>query len=143
MAEVRLKSELGEEACKGIMVDFLEVCDPAKYRSKIVGYDKHKASNVYIVKKIIKERKRQDGSASEVSSQVRRPHSPRSLQAGPFGFRGNSIGSVDLRPKEVSKPRASVESKREAANRKVLKSKIAVREPTRKPPKTTKPPAQA
>jgi hypothetical protein len=76
----------------------------------MTGYDKHKASNVYIVKKIIKERKRQDGSASEVSSQVRRPNSPRSLQAGPFGFRGNSIGSIDLRPKDVPKSKASVES---------------------------------
>jgi hypothetical protein len=79
----------------------------------MVGYGKHRVSNIYLVKKIIRARSKPDGNMSEISSQIRRLNSPRSLQAGPFGFRGNSVGSFDFKPAKPVKATASVESRRE------------------------------
>lgn len=40
------------------MIDLLELADKEKFRQKISGYENHKANNVNLINKIIKQNKK-------------------------------------------------------------------------------------
>jgi hypothetical protein len=79
----------------------------------MTGYDQHVADNVKTVNKLIKAKM---VSETEKSSLVRPQRSPKSLQAGAFNSRNNSLVKSDL--PTFSKQKASLSKKNEEAIKK-------------------------
>ena len=88
------------------------------------GYDQHVENNVKTVNKLIKAKIKE--SEADKNSQVRAVRSPRSLQAGPFGARANSLVQSEALP-IFAKPKVSVSKKNEEAINKE-KERAEVRE---------------
>lgn len=106
--DIKARSVATEDSCRTAIIELLEVND-TKFRQKIIGYEKHWVNNMNLVNRIIKNRKKQNESSSDVSS-FRRPYSPpKSLQAGAFAYRV-SQASIESKPREPEKSYESTNS---------------------------------